>query len=245
MEILNGQSDPVPQFARPHLSDYCPPLRIKTKTGVAAWLRQPPPDWTAHVASLCISGFPPWQADPPRHNDHRIGEDNIAWIIGCWLPGQWRHPRYGDVDNVAARIVELRPASKPNTDRVRNGVELVQMLVESYGALVELPDNELRSYEEACCNGSSGVPDEQMPCGAWAYDPAASMHDYSFDLHHIGASDAFGRVWNFPQSNNGYADIYQADGFSLIAARRRLGLPIVARGVWNSGASRTGLAAAH
>lgn len=242
MESLNDQADPVPTFARPVLSDYLAPVRVKTNSGASAWIRQPPPDWTAHITSLVVSGFEPWQCPQPGPDACLTGQDNAAWILGRWLPGHWNHWRLGQGVNVAAKLLALRPAA---SERIRSGIEVIQLLVESYGVLVEMPDGSIKSYEEACCNGSSMVPDEQMPCYCWAYDPAASFHDYGFDLHHAGAADAFGRRWTFPQLNNGYADIYLCDGHPIIAARRRRWLALVAIPDWNAKASRTGLAAAH
>lgn len=207
-------------------------IAISDDSGRMVFLKRPDPDHVARIVDLVLSGQMPF-ADLPAYGNNRWTANNADWILSRWLPGNWAHPRTGAKGlDVARALVSTNAAA-------------LYVMVESYLASVDtMPGVEL-AYEVACCNGSSWVSDEILPCGVWAKDPAAMPHDYLFDLHHAAAADCFGNVWTFADANKAYCDIYAAAGLTVFAASRRIGLPLFARGVWNAGKSRGGLASAR
>lgn len=167
----------------------------------------------------------------PAYGTDRWAADNSDWMLSRWLPGNWQHPRTGTRGrNVAALLHERNPAA-------------LHVLVESYLAAVEMSPDVTLAYEVACCNGSSVVTDEMMPCGVFAKDPAANAHDYLFDLHHAKATDCFGKVWSLDDANDAYCDIYAAAGFNVIARTRRIGLALFSHKIWHGRKSPSGLTA--
>jgi hypothetical protein len=238
MDLTEGAP---PRFARPALSDYLAPLRVSTQDGRRAWMRLPPPEEVARVAGLVALGYKPWQCDQPAEYLDLTGQDNAAWILGLWLPGLWVDWQTGDCPgpNVAQTLAMANP--KPRRCE-QSGRDVLHLLIASYYTLVEIEGSEPLPYEVACCDGSTGVPDYQMPCRIWCHDPAAMFHDLGFDLHHADdAADPFGLVWNYNQLNDAYGLILSAGGDTLRGIVRSLALPYVARSAWRGRRSRSGI----
>lgn len=183
---------------------------------------------TSTLAAIERGTYP--RADIPVYRSSRWDCDNAPWILSRWLTGAWSHPRTGAPGRlVGAALRRLNPAA-------------LRVLVESYLAAVEHADGRYSCYEVACCDGSTIIPDAQMPCGIYCKDPAAMAHDYLFDLHHGRSADSHGVHWAMDDANDVYRDILKADGRHGIAAIWRVGLELFAPRYWAAGMSRNGLA---
>ena len=86
-------------------------------------------------------------------------KDNSRWILWRWLSGSWANMRGTMGRRVGVDLWKRNPSA-------------MLALIEAYTARVT-DDEESWSYEQHCCDGSTGVPDDQMPCDVWCKDPAA------------------------------------------------------------------------
>lgn len=145
-------------------------------------------------------------------------KDNSRWILWRWLSGSWANMRGTKGRRVGVDLWKRNPSA-------------MLALIEAYTARVT-DDESSWSYEQHCCDGSTGVPDDQMPCDVWCKDPAAVLHDYLFDLHHAGEADATGKVWTLEEANEAYRDVLLADGWSIMAHVRFAGLQLFAGRWW-------------
>jgi hypothetical protein len=96
-----------------------------------------------------------------------------------------------------------------------------RIAVEAY-----LSGAELRS------DGSTAVSDPMLP---GCKDPAGVVHDYVFELRHLGRPDAFGHVWGLLEANCLYRRIWLMCGMEREGNFRWIGLFFVSWIPWNLG----------
>jgi hypothetical protein len=172
------------------------------------------------IASDIVRGNSPAGIYVPPSNEDRRDKDNSPWILWRWLPGNWANLHGKRGRNVGADLWKRNPSA-------------MIALLESYTARVFDGEAETDwSYEQHCCDGSTGVPDDQMPCDVWCKDPASVLHDYLFDLHHAGEADATGKVWTLEEANEAYRDVLLSDGWNIRAHIRFFGLQLFAGRWW-------------
>lgn len=170
------------------------------------------------IATAIINKDVPPAIRLPTSIEDRRNKDNSRWILWRWLPGCWANMRGTRGRDVGVDLWKRNPSA-------------MLALIEAYTARVS--DGETAwSYEVHCCDGSTGVPDDQMPCDVWCKDPCAVLHDYLFDLHHAGEADACGKVWTLEEANEAYRDVLLADGWGIMAHVRFAGLQLFARAFW-------------
>ena len=170
------------------------------------------------IATAIISGYSPPGIYLPTSIEDRRNRNNCEWILWRWLTGSWANMRGTKGRKVGIELWKRNPSA-------------MLALIEAYTARVN-DGNDSWCYEQHCADGSTGVPDDQMPCDVWCKDPAAVMHDYIFDLHHAGEADSTGKVWTLEEANEAYRDVLLADGWSIMAHVRFAGLQIFARAFW-------------
>jgi hypothetical protein len=170
------------------------------------------------IASAIIRVDCPGGITLPSSVEDCRNKDNSRWILWRWLSGNWANMRGTQGRRVGVDLWKRNPSA-------------MLALIEAYTARV-IDCDDWWSYEQHCCDGSTGVPDDQMPCDVWCKDPAAVLHDYLFDLHHAGEADATGKVWTLEEANEAYRDVLLADGWSIMAHVRFAGLQLFAGRWW-------------
>jgi hypothetical protein len=156
--------------------------------------------------------------------------ENLHWPVSETVDlyiGRMPDPYYAD----------KRPSDKPEEWKKDHRAFILNW----YLPVLRPPDKIWRICAEAyiagmepLCDGSTAVPNCLYRNGN-IKDPQGVTHDYLFQLHHHGRSDAYGHVWTLDEANRMYRDFCLEDGWHVRGWVRYAGLCLVSIIPWTWG----------
>jgi hypothetical protein len=99
-----------------------------------------------------------------------------------------------------------------------------RIVAEAYLTRVKLEEtDEIKSFEEVLCDGSSFVPDLAYKWGR-IKDPWAMGHDLIYLLNKFNLKDVYGNTWSYKNAQDMYRDGWYSQNFYVIGFVRWIGL---------------------